>query len=110
MPAERHLAGDVGGPVEGPAAYAPGDRVRILDLGKPGHVRTPVYVRNKVGVIDQYCGRFENPEERAYGRVGRARIPLYRVRLNQRDLWPDYDGAAGDTLVLEIYDHWLRPA
>jgi nitrile hydratase len=73
-------------------------------------VRTPVYVRNKVGIIDHVCGRFENPEERAYGRVGRARIALYRVRLNQRDLWPDYAGADGDTLVLEIYDHWLRPA
>jgi nitrile hydratase len=97
-------------PAEANAAYAPGDRVRILDLDKGGHVRTPMYARNKVGVIDHYCGRFENPEERAYGRVGRARIPLYRVRLAQRDLWPDYAGAAGDTLVLEIYDHWLRPA
>jgi hypothetical protein len=90
-------------------AYAPGERVRILDLGKPGHVRTPVYVRGKIGVIDHYCGRFENPEERAYGRVGRERIPLYRVRLKQRDLWTDYGGADGDSLVLEIYDHWLRP-
>jgi nitrile hydratase len=91
-------------------AFAPGDRVRIVDLGKPGHVRTPVYVREKVGVIDYYCGAFENPEERAYGRIGGPRVPLYRVRLRQRDLWPDYDGADGDSLVLEIYDHWLRPA
>ena len=92
------------------AIFAPGARVTILDLGKPGHVRTPLYVRGKTGVIDQYCGEFENPEERAYGRVGRDRIPLYRVRLSQRDLWPDYRGAVGDTLVLEIYHHWLRPA
>ena len=56
------------------------------------------------------AGRFENPEERAYGRVGGERIPLYRVRLMQRDLWPDYEGADGDSLVLEIYHHWLRPA
>jgi nitrile hydratase len=90
-------------------AYAIGDRVRIVDLGKPGHVRTPLYVREKVGVIDSFCGEFENPENRAYGRVGRERIPLYRVRLKQRDLWPDYDGPDGDNLVLEIYDHWLRP-
>jgi nitrile hydratase len=83
--------------------------VRILDLGKPGHVRTPLYVRDKFGTIDRYCGTFENPENRAYGRVGRERIPLYRVRLMQRDLWPDYDGADGDSLVLEIYEHWLQP-
>jgi nitrile hydratase len=97
-------------PAEAAAAYAPGDRVRIVDLGKPGHVRTPAYARGKVGVIDHCCGRFENPEERAYGRLGRERIPLYRVRLMQRDLWADYDGADDDSLVLEIYDHWLQPA
>ena len=93
-----------------PREYAPGDGVRIVDLGKPGHVRTPRYVRDKVGTIDYCCGRFENPENRAYGRVGHERIPLYRVRVMQRDLWPDYQGAANDSLVLEIYDHWLRPA
>ncbi len=92
------------------AAYAVGERVRIKDLGKPGHVRTPIYVRRKTGVIDSYVGRFENPEERAYGRIGGERIPLYRVRLKQQDLWPDYEGPERDTLVLEIYDHWLERA
>ena len=88
---------------------AVGDKVEVIDLGKPGHVRTPFYVRNKVGTIDYVCGSFENPEERAYGRVGGERIPLYRVRLMQKDLWPDYNGPKGDSLVIEIYDHWLRP-
>ena len=92
------------------ASFAPGDRVRIVDLGKAGHVRTPLYVRGRVGTIDHCCGTFENPEERAYGRIGRPRIPLYRVRLMQRELWPDYEGAEGDSLILEIYHHWLRPA
>lgn len=90
--------------------YAPGARVRIVDLKKPGHVRTPIYVREKVGIIDYFCGVFENPEERAYGRVGAGRIPLYRIRVMQRDLWPDYEGPDNDSLVLEIYHHWLRPA
>jgi Nitrile hydratase beta subunit, C-terminal len=92
------------------ATFAPGDRVRIIDLDKSGHVRTPLYARGKAGTIDHCCGAFENPEERAYGRVGRARVPLYRVRLMQRDLWPEYAGAERDSLVLEIYQHWLRPA
>jgi nitrile hydratase beta subunit-like protein len=90
--------------------FALGERVWIVDLGKPGHVRTPTYVRGKTGVIETCCGDFENPENRAYGRVGRERIPLYRVRLQQRDLWPDYQGSEKDSLVLEIYHHWLRPA
>ena len=95
---------------EASPVYAQGTRVRIIDLKKPGHVRTPIYVREKVGTIDYYCGAFENPEERAYGRIGGAHIPLYRVRLMQRDLWPDYDGPDKDSLVLEIYQHWLQPA
>jgi len=90
--------------------YALGEKVRIVDLGKPGHVRTPAYIRGKVGTIDHDCGDFENPEERAYGRVGRPRIPLYRVRVMQKDIWPAYQGPGADSLVLEIYDHWLAPA
>jgi nitrile hydratase subunit beta len=89
--------------------FAPGDRVRIRDLGKPGHVRTPTYVREKIGVVERYCGAFRNPEDLAYDRPA-ERVPLYRVRLSQAELWPDYDGGALDTLELEIYDHWLEPA
>jgi len=90
--------------------YALGDKVQIVDLMKAGHVRTPAYVRGKYGTIDHDCGNFENPEERAYGRVGRPPIPLYRVRIMQKHIWEDYEGPEGDSLVLEIYDHWLRPA
>lgn len=89
--------------------YAVGDRVRIVDLGKSGHVRTPFYAREKVGVIERYGGTFENPEERAYGRGCGTAVRLYRVRLRQRDVWPDYAGGPDDTLEVEIYEHWLRP-
>jgi nitrile hydratase subunit beta len=95
--------------VDRPRSYAVGDRVRIVDLGKLGHVRTPFYVREKVGVIERYGGTFENPEERAYGRGLSTAVRLYRVRLRQRDLWPDYAGRPDDTLDIEIYEHWLRP-
>lgn len=91
-----------------PRIYEAGEIVRIRDIGKSGHVRTPQYVRNKVGLIDSYVGLFENPEERAYGRIGCDPIPLYRVRLKQNELWLDYEGSDCDTLVLEIYDHWLE--
>jgi nitrile hydratase len=89
--------------------FAAGDRVRIVDLGKPGHVRTPAYVRGRVGTIERFCGLFENPEERAYGREGRERIPLYRVHFAQGDLWTGYGGDLRDTLEIEIYEHWLAP-
>ena len=37
-------------------------------------------------------------------------MTLYRVRLHQRDIWPDYDGGADDDLEIEIFEHWLEPA
>jgi len=35
---------------------------------------------------------------------------LYKVRFDQRDLWPDYNGGERDTVELDIYEHWLEKA
>lgn len=84
-----------------------GTRVRIRDIPLNGHYRIPHYVRNRVGHIERYCGAFPNPEEVAYGKSGLPAIPLYRVRIQQVDIWPDYPGPTQDTLDIEVYDHWL---
>jgi nitrile hydratase subunit beta len=55
------------------------------------------------------CGTFPNPEELAYFRSGLPAQPLYRVRFAQKALWPDYAGEDGDTIDIEIYQHWLEP-
>ncbi len=75
----------------------------------PGHIRTPWYIRGRAGVVERLCGSFGNPEELAYNRPGTARKPLYRVRFQQAQIWPDYRGAATDTVDIEIYQHWLEP-
>lgn len=85
-----------------------GDRVRVRNSHPPGHRRTPFYARGKTGVIERYCGKFRNPEELAYGFDGLPGRELYRVRFRQTELWDPYDGPPGDTLDLEIYDHWLE--
>ncbi len=90
--------------------FGVGDRVRILDLPKEGHVRTPFYVRGQIGVVERFCGAYLNPEDLAYGRDGLPARDLYRVRLPQTALWPAYTGLASDTLDIEIYGHWLDPA
>jgi nitrile hydratase len=87
-----------------------GQRVRILDLGKAGHVRVPHYVRGQVAEVERYCGAYRNPEDLAYGRYDGPRIDLYRVRIAQGALWADYGGPAADELEIEVYDHWLAPA
>ena len=41
---------------------SPGDRVRVREDFPPGHIRTPVYVRGKEGVVTRGFGAFPNPE------------------------------------------------
>lgn len=85
-----------------------GTRVRVEDLGLPCHYRTPVYARGRCGTVIAYCGAYPNPEALAYGDREAPAIELYRVRIAQTDLWPDYAGSAQDCLEIEIYRHWLR--
>ena len=87
---------------------APGMRVRVREDYPPGHIRTPVYVRGREGVVTREHGSFPNPENLAIGRDGRPLKALYQVRFKQTDLWPDYAGAASDTLDADIYEHWLE--
>ena len=110
---DRHGGGD---PIQSraessdPAAsrYRQGDRVLVRAHFPPGHARAPWYTRGHTGEVVRITGPFPNAEERAYGRTG-APEPLYRVRFRQHDLWPDYAGGADDTLVADIYEHWLEP-
>ncbi len=92
-----------------PVQFKPGARVRVRRAAPPGHMRTPWYIRGQIGEIERLCGAFANPEELAYNRSGLPAQPLYRVRFRQQELWPDYAGAPRDTLVVEIYQHWLEP-
>lgn len=89
------------------AALAPGDRVRVREDYPPGHIRTPVYIRGKEGVVQRKLGTFPNPEILAIGRDGMPAKALYEVRFRQKDLWPDYSGSDGDRLDIDIYEHWL---
>jgi nitrile hydratase len=84
-----------------------GDKVTVRRAYPIGHVRTPFYIRGKTGVVERFCGAYPNPEELAYARPGLPRQPLYRVRFRQSDIWPGYCGPGGDTIDLEVYQHWL---
>ncbi len=91
------------------ARFGAGDTVRVRRAFPPGHVRTPYYIRGKSGVVERLCGAFGNPEELAFGRDGLPAQPLYRVRFEQATIWPDYGGQVGDTVDVELYEHWLEP-
>ncbi|MGI9435779.1 MAG: SH3-like domain-containing protein [Geminicoccaceae bacterium] len=89
------------------SGFKVGDAVRVREAFPPGHVRTPHYVRGCAGIIESIAGAFADPEELAYGRDGLPAKTLYRVRFHQSDVWPDYAGPKEDTLVVDVYDHWL---
>ncbi|MGF1501065.1 MAG: SH3-like domain-containing protein [Paracoccaceae bacterium] len=90
----------------GRPAFAPGDVVRVRRGHGPGHIRTPWYLRGRLGRIERVCGAFANPEELAYNRET-APLPLYRVRFAMTEIWGT---PAADTLDAEIYEHWLERA
>jgi nitrile hydratase len=90
------------------ARFSVGDRVSVLVTFPPGHVRTPVYIRGKSGIVALALPVFPNPEERAFGRTGLPGKRLYRVRFPQCELWPDYAGSPDDAVYVEIYEHWLK--
>ncbi|MBA2375407.1 MAG: nitrile hydratase subunit beta [Rubrobacter sp.] len=90
--------------------FAEGEAVRVRSLEKSGHVRTPSYVRGKTGRISRLLGGFKNPEDLAYGEYDRPEKELYRVAFRQSDLWRNYEGGPDDTLVIDIYEHWLEKA
>ena len=50
--------------------FKPGDRVKVKFEDRPGHLRTPWYVRGKAGWIEKVYGDFLNPELLAFGKDG----------------------------------------
>ncbi len=93
----------------GKVNFRPGDRVRVRMEDRPGHIRTPWYVRGKSGWIEKIYGDFLNPELLAQGRDGMPKRTLYLVAFNQADLWGASQGSR-DKVLVDIYDHWLDPA
>ena len=86
-----------------------GDWVKVRKSYSPGHIRTPFFVRGKSGVVKSMLGNFQNPEQLAYGRSGLPEKTLYRISFKQDDLWPNYTGSLEDTVIVDIYEHWLEP-
>jgi hypothetical protein len=91
------------------AKFKPGDRVKVRMEDRPGHIRTPWYIRGKSGWIERVYGEFLNPESLAYGRDGLPRRTLYLVAFNQADVWEKSTGSK-DKVLVDVYEHWLESA
>ena len=92
------------------ARFKPGDRVRVRAEDRPGHIRTPFYVRGKSGWVERVYGEFPNPELLAYGKDGLPKRTLYLVAFDQSEVWDRYQSSPRDKLYVDIYEHWLEPS
>lgn len=81
--------------------------VKVREDMPPGHIRTPQYLRGKLGIIERKLGPFGNPEQLAY-RLKADLLPLLRVRFTMKEIWGDLTEYPNDTLEAEIYAHWLE--
>ncbi|MCA8928966.1 MAG: nitrile hydratase subunit beta [Alphaproteobacteria bacterium] len=91
------------------ADLKPGDPVIVRNDVPNGHCRTPHYLRGHRGEIVSILGTFPNPEQIAYYQKGDPLV-LYEVRFASAEVWGDYAGSPKDSILADIYDHWLEPA
>jgi hypothetical protein len=93
------------------ARFRPGQRVRVKNARPERlarlHLRTPHYLRGRPGMIARALGTFPNPEAIAFNRPAEPRV-LYHVLFDQPPIWQE--GEPGDTLLVEIFEHWLEEA
>ena len=83
-------------------------KVRVKSHWPPGHIRTPGYLRGKIGQIERRIGLFNNPEEAAY-RQTVAQRELVRVRFRMDEILGARAERGEDVIEAEIYAHWLEP-
>jgi nitrile hydratase len=93
--------------------YKVGDYIQIQEENiftkwcKP-HIRTPGYIFGMIGVVESYAGQFPDAEQQGWGVSNVINQHVFRVRLLQKDIWPDYHGNDADTVDVEVFQNWLK--
>ena len=94
--------------VSNPPLFAPGDRVRALNLNPTGHTRLPRYARGRWGEIVSWYGAHVYPDSHAHDR-GETPHHLYCVSFSARELWGP-DAPARDSVRLDLWEPYLERA
>jgi hypothetical protein len=95
-------------PVDAPARFKVGDRVRTKNFNPTGHTRLPRYARAKVGVVEAVRDGFVLPDSNAHAQ-GENPQRVYTVAFSAAELWGD---GADPTLTVSIdaWDSYLEAA
>jgi nitrile hydratase beta subunit len=95
-------------PVDAPARFKAGDRVRTKNFHPTGHTRLPRYARGKLGVVEAVRDGFVFPDTNAHGK-GENPQWVYTVVFDGREIWGE---GADPTLTVSIdaWESYLEPA
>lgn len=93
-------------PLDEPARFAIGDRVRALNLQPHGHTRLPGYLRGHTGEITIVHGTHVLPDSAAHGR-GEDPHWLYAVRFPAAAV---FDNGSRDSIVADLWECYLEAA
>ena len=95
-----------------PPKYKSGDRVRVLNQIRWGHIRTPLFVLGKTGIVETCRGKFPDPEKLAYGLDGLPPVPCYCIKFDYPEVWGKScpEVSRNDKMYIDIYEHWLNSA
>ena len=108
VPAAMTRPGSYVREVSNPPLFAPGDRVRALNLNPTGHTRLPRYARGRWGEIVSWYGAHVYPDSHAHDR-GETPHHLYCVSFSARELWGP-DAPARDSVRLDLWEPYLERA
>jgi nitrile hydratase beta subunit-like protein len=89
--------------------FSPGDRIRVKSREPVGHYRVPVYLRGRIGRVEEVIepAAVDNEQE-AYGRNAGSRRHYYRIAVLMTEIWPNYRGSHHDGLRIEVFETWLE--
>lgn len=87
--------------VRAPPAFAPTVRVVVRDVEAGGYKRRPDYTAGATGVVESVHGTYRPPD-------GGDPEPLYAVRFDAADLWPDAD--RNGAVYVDLWESGLAPA
>lgn len=83
----------------------------VVKRGPPeAHCRTPTYIRGISGEVVELIGHYHNPSLLAFHKPGLPKAWLYRVRFKQSSIWEQYKGSDLDSVMADLYEHWLTPS
>jgi nitrile hydratase len=101
VPAVLAKGGPCDRPLDAPARFRAGERVRTKNFNPTGHTRLPRYARGKIGTVEAVHDGFVLPDSNAHGR-GENPERLYTVVFDGSEVWGE---GADPTLTVSI-DAW----